>query len=582
VTEVSAENTVSAMLERAANCWHSGDLATARALCMDVLEKAPEEHHALHVLGYVALKEQQPQEALECFERALQQTSDSRSAAANWRGAGQVFYAVGDIERAEEALRNAIAADPASPAYPFELGDRLAQAARHGAAVEAFRDAARLDPRNPEPLYRIGNSLVESRRYTDAIVFYDRTLQLAPHSANTHFNRGTTLQMMGQLDEAHAEYSQALELDPQLEGYYHFSQLHTFTHDDPYIAAMQSRVAQGSDASLTGRIDAGYGLANALHQLGDYNQAFSFLEQASRLKRSTFDYALANQEAQAERIMSFLDEPFIRRFENKSAATLAPIFIIGMPRSGSTLLEQMLAAHSGIHGGGELFYISEEAYTLGEAWGKQIEAGSDDTGMWLDSLNQTAQRYAQRTAEFSREAHRFTDKMPTNFFYVGLIHLLFPCAHIIHCRRHPLDICLSCYQHLFGGGNEFSYDLTELGQYYRLYDRVMRYWCSVLPGGRILDVDYEAIVAAPEDALRRVLNHCGLDYESACLEFHTLDRPVKTASSVQVRQPLYRSAVNRWTVYRQQLAPLIEALGELAGELPASQSSTRAPSQSNG
>jgi tetratricopeptide (TPR) repeat protein len=503
----------------------------------------------------------------------LQQAPDGRSAAANWRGAAQTFYAAGDRERAEEALRNAIAADPRNPVYPFELGDWLTQSGRHEAAIEAFRDTARLDPRSPEPPYRIGNALVELKRYKDAIVFYDRALQLAPHSAIAHFNRGATLQMMGRLDEAHAEYSQALELDPQLEGYYRFSQLHTFTPGDAYIAAMQARVTPDSDASLAARIDAGFGLANALHQLGEYTRAFSALEQANRLKRSTFDYALVSQEAQADRIRSFLDGAFIRRFENRSAATLAPIFIVGMPRSGSTLLEQMLAAHSGIHGGGELFYIAEEAYTLGEAWGKQIEAGSDDTGTWLDSLNQTAQRYAQRTMEFSRDGHRFTDKMPTNFFYVGLIHLLFPRAHIVHCRRHSLDIGLSCYQHLFGGGNEFSYDLAELGQYYRLYDRVMRYWRTVLPEGRILDVDYEAIVAAPEDELRRVLNHCGLDYEPACLEFYKLDRPIKTASSVQVRQPLYRSAVNRWTVYRQQLAPLIEALGELAGDVSASASS---------
>jgi hypothetical protein len=247
-------------------------------------------------------------------------------------------------------------------------------------------------------------------------------------------------------------------------------------------------------------------------------------------------------------------------------ASWSPIFIVGMPRSGTTLLEQVLASHSKVFGAGELEAFKE---LIGACASKQrIPPAYPDLmdSLSPDGIAELGQLYAERVRPMAPDVERIVDKMPLNFVFVGLIHLALPSARIIHIRRDPLDTCVSCFSLLFTGSQPFAYDLAELGRYYRGYETVMEHWHRVLPPGVMMDVQYEALVHDLEGVSRAVLRHCDLEWEDACRDFYDTKRAIRTASLMQVREPLYRSSVGGWRRYAKHLKPLAEAL---RGDVPA-------------
>ena len=259
---------------------------------------------------------------------------------------------------------------------------------------------------------------------------------------------------------------------------------------------------------------------------------------------------------------------FFRSVVGHGDESWAPIFIVGMPRSGTTLMEQVLSSHSKVFGAGELETFKE---LVGECANRQrVPPAFPDLIALLPPEEMTAlgREYTARVRVLAPEAERIVDKMPLNFLFVGLIHAAFPRARIINTRRDPLDNCVSCYSLLFTGAQPFAYDLTELGHYYRGYERVMEHWHAVLPPGVLMDVQYEDLVDDLEGVSRRVLAHCDLDWEEACLDFHRTERMVRTASLMQVREPLYRRSIGSWRRYEKHLGPLYEALG-IASPPPA-------------
>jgi hypothetical protein len=321
-------------------------------------------------------------------------------------------------------------------------------------------------------------------------------------------------------------------------------------------------MARGSASlSIDERIDLHFALGKAYEDLGRHAEAFRQWLDGNALKRQHIVY----NEAETLETFQWMQTAFpLEVFQGRSNAghpSAVPIFILGMPRSGTTLIEQILASHPQVFAGGELPHLTTAVNGIRTIVDGLV--GLPQLGLSLTDaeIRDLSARYIAETTRLAPSAERITDKMPANFRFVGLIHLALPNATIIHAARDPVDTCLSCFSKLFSAGQNHTYELAELGRYYRAYQALMEHWHRVLPTGRILDVRYEDVVSDLEGQARRLVAHCGLDWDSRCLDFYRTERPVRTASATQVRQPIYNSSIGRWQIHEPFLGPLLAELG---------------------
>ena len=309
-----------------------------------------------------------------------------------------------------------------------------------------------------------------------------------------------------------------------------------------------------------------FALGKAYADLKDYRRSFEHLLAGNAAKRATVSYDETSALAFFDRIETVFTRELIAAKSSGGDASPMPIFVIGMARSGTTLVEQILASHPMVHGAGELQTFSDVVLTVCGPDGTVIPFPEFVPALDAAVLSQMGARYVAAVGELAPKGEaakggRVTNKMPSNYYFAGLIHLALPNAKIIHVIRDPVDTCVSCFSKLFSRAQQHSYDLGELGRYYKRYAQLMRHWHHVLPSGRILDVRYEDVVADLEGQARRVIAHCELPWDDRCLAFHKMDRPVQTASATQVRQPIYKTAIGRWHVYEEFLGPLLTELG---------------------
>jgi tetratricopeptide (TPR) repeat protein len=387
-----------------------------------------------------------------------------------------------------------------------------------------------------------------------------RALRLNPQYKEAHVRLGSVLQEIGQLDAARENYRRAIELAPTYpSAHAALAQLDREPLDQSVLDQLEAQLASGKCPALD-RQHLHFCLAQRYDQIQEFERAFDHLVEGNRLKRAEIEYDVKEDVRQFRKIMRDFDRDFFLRHSASGDPSRLPIFIVGMPRSGTTLIEQILASHSGVHGAGEINFLGQVAYsTLKAAWSKDGDVVA--RAYAPDALREVAQAYLKQVRALAPNPTRVVDKFLTNFRYVGLIKLLLPNAHVIHARRHPLDNCLSVFRKLFAGGLVFSYDLAELGTYYVNYAKLMRHWHEVLPGF-VLDVQYEEMIEDQRGMTERILAHCGLDWEDSCLQFHETQRAVRTASVSQVRQPIYRSSAGIWKRYGERLRPLIDVLGD--------------------
>ena len=378
-------------------------------------------------------------------------------------------------------------------------------------------------------------------------------------------HRGHALKTVGRAEEAVTSYRGAAAIRPDLgDAYWSLANLKTYRFEASELDRMLEAEAAAT-TSAEDRYHLCFALGKAFEQSGDYDRSFTFYERGNRLKRSELRYR--NDRLLQE--MRLQQEVFTHEFLGRRAGfgcpAPDPIFIVGLPRAGSTLLEQILASHPQVDGTLELPNVLAIANRLNGRG--TVQAAPRYPAVLRDMPDETfaklGREYIEGTRLHRRGAPRFTDKMPNNFRHIGLISLMLPQARIIDARRDPMACCFSAFQQLFAEGQEFSYDLADLGQYYRAYVELMDHWDRVLPG-RILRVNHEDVVADLEREVRRLLDFCGLPFDERCLRFHETDRPVRTASSEQVRQPLNKRGVEQWRRYAAHLGPLREALGDLA------------------
>ena len=437
---------------------------------------------------------------------------------------------------------------------------------------ESLRQAKLLldtDPSNPQFQSVFAVESMQSGDYDTALSMFESILKILPEDPVTLTSRGHALKTQGQTEDAIDSYRRAIKkYAAHGEAYYSLANLKLFSFSDEEIQAME---AQESNLGIShqSRIYLNFALGKAYEDKGLFDKAFMFYERGNAFKKSQSRYKASDLTAEFKAQTEVFDDAFIASHANTGFTSPDPIFIVGLPRSGSTLLEQILASHSQVDGTMELPNMLALAQKLRR--GERMSAVNHYPGILkelpAEQFLEFGEKFIDETRVHRGSAPFFIDKMPNNFRHVGLIKLMLPNAKIIDARRHPMGSCFSGFKQLFAEGQEFTYGLEEVGTYYRDYVELMDHWDKVLPG-QVLRVQYEEVVADLDTQVRRILDYCGLEFEDSCINFYETDRSVRTPSSEQVRQPIYQSGIEQWKNFESNLDPLKQALGPILERYP--------------
>ncbi|GBC61686.1 hypothetical protein DENIS_2648 [Desulfonema ishimotonii] len=550
----------------------------------------PQYAEAWYNLGSVLKDQGKADEAIICFRKSLEIKPDYHEAYSNMANA---LKALGKTDEALACFRNALAVSPEYSEAYCNMGNLLKDLGRLDEAIDAYKKALEIRPDYPEVCNNMGNAYKDIGRFELAVRSYHKAITLRPGYTQALNNLGNILNDQGHLDRAITYYRKALAVDPScewsvageakvlmkqgdFEGAYQrilpfirsgtdnydiavtYAQLaDRFDHYREAIAHLKQIVLKHADnVDLQRQLH--FNLGRLYDKLKEYDAAFGHFFQANELRPKRFDVRAHENGVSA--LISAYSPGFQHRLPRAVNRSEIPVFIVGMPRSGTSLVEQIVASHPQVHGAGEL---SDIAYMVRD-FSKLLKT-SDPYPKSLGLLTERmadilAQNHLRRLRRLSRTADRITDKMPQNFFHLGLLSLMFPKARVIHCVRNPLDTALSVYFQNFSGGLTYSFDMKAIAVYYQQYRRMMAHWKSVLDIP-ILDVRYEALIEDQERLSREMIDFLGLAWDDRCLTFHKTRRSVSTASFQQVREPIYRGSMERWRNYEKHIGPLIEAIG---------------------
>jgi len=519
-----------ARIEEATSALVAGDRKRSETIFRDILRSDQSHVAALCGLAAVSLAADVPVDAERLLRHALRQSAHLPLA---WRGLGPALVALGRLQEADAAARH----------------------------------AANIEPDNPQTWLTIAAVATRLIQPEAALEAYERAARLTPPEARLQLSMGHVLKTLGRRAQSESAYKAALAIDPGLApAWWSLADLKNYTFSDEDIAALRSLLG-GDKRDRANEAQLHFALGKALEQRRQYDAAFAHYAQGNALRHSDAPFDIVDFERRSERIRAFFDAAFFEKYCGAGNRDDAPIFIVGLPRSGSTLVEQILASHRRVEGTMELPNILHAVREFDDMTPARDGYPETVRGTTAAQFSALGSRYLAQVAPLRRGRQRFTDKLPNNFSHIGLIHAILPNSIIIDARRHPLDACFSTFKQHFAEGQTFSYDLEVLGRYYRCYLALMDHWDAVLPG-KVLHVQYEELVQNPEAGIRKLLEHCRLEFDPACLDFHKTERPVRTASAEQVRQPLYTSGIGYWRHFEQQLEPLRRALGDCLGRFP--------------
>ncbi|HEY3782786.1 MAG TPA: sulfotransferase [Fimbriimonadaceae bacterium] len=611
----------SELLKQAHVAHAAGDLVNAARLACQVLAQSPLETGAQVLLGVIRGKEGKNEEAIKLFQQALKIQPDSFESlfwlsmiyrktgdldqailfaqkAATVRpndahalnNLGLVLMAAGRLPEAETSFRKSATANPRMAPVLYNLGTVLQLQGKDKEAASAFEQSLALAPNNPDAYVALGHialaadnpsgavskgqqaismnptlagayllvalGLIHDGRSPEATPFLQKTIELAPNDANAIATLGSSLQTQGKIEEANAEFRKSIQTQPR-QGYAYFALMHNKRvreEDRPMVQQMETLT---KDATLTPK-DINflhYGLGKAYENLAEYEQAMHHLDEANRYaKQLKLGQKLFDKKEYAEtfdRTIRLFSKEMMERFQRVEPTNGLPIFILGMMRSGTTLLEQILSSHPQVEAAGELAFWTSNAR---QAVSPQLTAVNPA------ELFRLANRYCEQLRKIGPTAKHVTDKMPANYLVIGFLHLAFPNSPIIHTRRNPADTCISIYATPNRRPIDFAHDKENITFAYEQYLRLMDHWRKVLPPDRMLEIDYENVVADRDSVTRRVLEYCKLDWDEACANPERNERTVVTPSVWQVRQPIYSSSVERWRHFEPWLGPFARLL----------------------
>lgn len=479
--------------------------------------------------------------------------------AAGWQSASQIALRLGGAIDALACIDRALTIEPRNPRFLLQRAQCLLALVRLADACEAAGQAQRCAAGDAAVLDAIGSLYSHANEQRRALAAYDQAVALAPDNPLYVFNRATVRRYLGQLAEAEADYDRVIALNPaDYEAYKNRSDLRPQTAANNHVAELE-RLAARATSDWQAEVQLHYALAKEHEDLGNYQRSFEHLQRGSRVRRAHLRYDVDVDVATVDWVIEAF--PGVAG-GTPNACRDAPIFIVGLPRSGSTLVDRILGSHSQVYSAGELkcfalALVDAVRRKHGGASLSRRELVAGSAGLDFAALGRD---YLDRARRAGAAACRFTDKMPLNYLYCGMIRRALPNARIVHVSRNPMAACYAIYKTLFQDGYPFSYDLAELGKYYLGYRRLMAHWQATMPES-IHSLRYEDLVADQIGQTRRLLQFCGLEWQQACAQFHQNPSPTTTASAAQVRRPIYDSSVSQWRHYQRQLEPLSSQLG---------------------
>lgn len=569
----------------------AGDLAKAEKLYRSLLKLDPTQPDTLGQLADVLRRRGRLAEAQKTIQRAIE--SDPRRGALHTT-AGQIHLAAGRAEKASTAFRRVLELQPRGVDARCDLAAALERTGDLEEAEAVLREAVAIDGRSVRAWHDLAGLLLRGTRYDEADACVDELLGAAPSQVAGWIMRGNIARARDDGDTAVASYEKATELQPRnAAAWLNLGQVHAESgHAAEAVAAYRraSEIAPESpeprilialarrhterdkDVAVLERIAkdpkrtglephvALFALAKTLEDLGEHDRVFDVLLRANAAKRKTFEYDVAEDDARFRRIREVFTPELLARYAGGGCPDETPVFVVGMPRSATSLVEQILSSHRGVHGAGEIEDFCQIVTDSSRFPGGYPDGFVDASP---EALRAAGEEYVARVRRRAPSALRVVDKSPLNAVLIGAIRAVLEGAKVIACQRDPRDTCWSIFRHDFAGDYRFGYDLAELGRYHRLHAELMEHWRAVVAPDHLLEVRYEALVEDLEGHARRMCEFVGLDWDPACLEFHRTERPVRTASAQQVRQPIFRSSIGAWRRHEARLGPLLDALGDL-------------------
>ena len=544
------------LLEIAVNCHRQGDLQQAEMLYLHILQGNPEHPHALNLLGVLASQTQRNDLAESLLRKAITIKPDTPE---YYNNLALVLVQLGKTDEVAECFIKALELNQDYCDAHYNYGNHLLKTGQYVSAVDHYQKALLLRPGYANAYNNLGQALYRLRKYDKAEEAYKQAVTLQPDAADTYSNLGQLYQGLGRFGDAISMYEEAVRISPECAAAYANLALSRkcVSSEDNLIVNITSLLEQ-KRCNTEDTVKLLFALGKLFDDCGQYDLAFSNFKKANALKARYMNFNPSRLQQEIDNIIQVFSHEFIRTHQQYGNPSDRPVFVVGMPRSGTSLVEQIIASHPAGAGVGELDYFNEQ---MGMLKNRHLQHIAYWAAAERQVIAEMSGRYLETLTELAgNDAQKIVDKMPYNFLHLGLINIFLPHARIINCRRDHMDTCLSIYCNDFEGTHEYKYMLSDIGFYYCQYLRLMDYWKDTLTVP-VMDVTYENIVANQEQTSRDIISFIGLPWDGKCLEFYKTARAVNTRSNVQVRQPIYNSSVRRWQHYEKHLGLLARGLG---------------------
>ena len=507
-------------IQSAVNIYKSGNLQKAELFTKKLINDNPKLVFLYNLLGLILTDQKKDDEAMKCYESGIK------------------------IDPTYGMIYNNIA----YLLYKNKTANNLKK------AESFYKKAIELDKKIPEPHNNLGSLYDQLDKFNNAIECFKNAININPKFSYAHHNLGAVYVSIGKFNEAKKHFKESIKLNPNFTiTHRSLSRITTYSENDEHFKELKKIYSNINIEDKEKRIEIGFALGKAYEDIKNFDKSFSHYKEANSLHRKKIDFSLNLEKEKFEEIKSTYNKKLFDKYKNCGSADPRPIFIIGMPRSGTTLIEQILSSHPKVFGADELEFIPN---LIGKNYGDKnlrlFFEGIIDYDK--ENFKKIGDEYIAKMKAISNNSARTTDKLPINFLYIGFIKLILPKSKIVHCYRDPKDNCLSIYKNYFSGKQiKFAYDISEIIEYYNFYNDLMNYWKNLLPNF-IYNIKYESLISNTKSEIHSLLNNCDLDWNNDCLNFHNNKRRIKTASDVQARSKIYNSSIDSWKNYEKYLS----------------------------